>query len=369
MCFIAQPQIQSGVGCLIKKKVWERPTTVRAREMKTDTAKQKMWDNARHSESQRAGTLASAHLTVRLLHIMSLQRHIDHCHASPCASYCSGGRVLRKPMDLSDASGEKPVNTPAVCASTRVACCSSLSAMQEFLQAQRQQWQWKEQERNPEWMCISTESVCACVCGGGGSLHHCHTVQHVPALTPFNTLDKDKATGVWCSDSSRQFSHEYWKLHQRHWEKNHSYWFPGKHSPGWGLGAAGFNAWWSYFPLRCRAPVQCPPLWVVAVQLWWQCSWLSSRGNRVQLLPKAPCPSSCCHHREMSWQCQGSPWTCLRAHRGDVTKHISAVVINHISTFNSSPLEQKDHTTKCESDWLILVFTTKPAHLALLLSL
>lgn len=73
--------------------------------------------------------------TSRLLRPVSLQRYIDHRHASRCPH--GGGRVIKKAMDFSDASGEKPVNTRAL-------CCSSLSAMQEFLQAQ--------QEREQTWL-------------------------------------------------------------------------------------------------------------------------------------------------------------------------------------------------------------------------
>jgi len=45
---------------------------------------------------------------------MSLQSYIDHHYASPCSH--GGGRVIKKAMNFSDASGEEPVNAPAVCA-------------------------------------------------------------------------------------------------------------------------------------------------------------------------------------------------------------------------------------------------------------
>lgn len=114
--------------------------------------------------------------TSRLLRPVSPQRYIDHRHASRCPR--GGGRVIKKAMDFSDASGEKPVNTPAVSRTlARCAVVLSVQCRSFFTSAARA-------GANLALMCVYpclTVSACACVCVEEGVLCPRHAAQHVSA--------------------------------------------------------------------------------------------------------------------------------------------------------------------------------------------
>ena len=159
---------------------------------------------------------------------MSSQSYIDHHHASPCPH--SRGRVIKKPVDFSDASREKPVNAPAVCTHSY---CSSVSVMQEFYKRSSSSSSRRGKPGVNVHLCVCV-CVCVCVCAEEGVLYHCHIRTACYSSTSFYSYNKagDKAPGVGIALGS-----VFMNIigYTKRTERKSCILIPWKESLGWGL--------------------------------------------------------------------------------------------------------------------------------------